>query len=842
MCIATLSASAQYVSINYDQKTIDAMILAFSTEEAAEKHYTEQVKKIFEKYTTAEIATATIFSSKYLERKALTDLGIWTSSTENYYYKRIYNMVAQKIPKKILIVTQLMMKNPENALYWGSYIIKICEETVALCQQFQMVVTNNRLHFYNANFIQVKPEVKQLFEIAHKNFVNWDRMQQILTEIPSHFTKENLKMDVDNLYKLAQQIAGEIAENVMNRVMNGTNFKDLMEGKISGIQDAVQSCEQVYGNINSLLTGELKRIIGASTNPGKLLKTLRLDESWTHNYVDRSEDQFYTQQWYIYKADSGSEVMVDYMPPEKEAFRLGSPHWTVFNPKDPNFVPDDEELEFILQKSEKQAGWSRLSVNLMNSSNPGYIYTFKSTLIAKTLFMTNGELMGKSFAYAIKVCKTWDNTEIVEEEIFDSYRMDMSAFQKRMQLKLDEWNNNGDGFTYKLASGDKNYYSVSNEEKLKGAENVVISVTCHNSSKLTSGSSSYKCGDNEGRLTPHDRECSMSTSLQEGNTNTSELDAMEIEYRKKITQAQTRINVLEKQNSDMIKQMASVSTQEAAVLRQKINANQDEIRQLKSDIAEYEAKIKEIQAAKEQINKENNEQVDAHNRIPSIMNDCRIAYKIVWEDEGRWSGYTITRHGHIQNNSAQVTFKATLSVARKPEYVLGIKIHRAVIQIDYELTSDASNTSVVEVIALDKEMSDAEKKQLVNDKISEIAQDFPKCQIDTQYLKSEPVEEDTTTDKQHLLWSSDRLEIARGIDARLHNIYADLISIEKMMNYKRSIIDVLLTLAPPVNDEQGKRQTIIQQARKRWLNNAARTSHSGKYNGKYEDTKSKQTK
>ena len=55
-----------------------------------------------------------------------------------------------------------------------------------------------------------------------------------------------------------------------------------------------------------------------------------------------------------------------------------------------------------------------------------------------------------------------------------------------------------------------------------------------------------------------------------------------------------------------------------------------------------------------------------------------------------------------------------------------------------------------------------------------------------------------------------------------------------MMNYKRSIIDVLLSIAPPINDEQGRRQTLIQQARRRWLHNATNAGHSDMYNGKYD--------
>ncbi len=46
------------------------------------------------------------------------------------------------------------------------------------------------------------------------------------------------------------------------------------------------------------------------------------------------------------------------------------------------------------------------------------------------------------------------------------------------------------------------------------------------------------------------------------------------------------------------------------------------------------------------------------------------------------------------------------------------------------------------------------------------------------------------------LWSSDRLEIARQIDTRLTNIYADLVSLEKMMHYKHSIIDMLKKRSP----------------------------------------------
>lgn len=77
-----------------------------------------------------------------------------------------------------------------------------------------------------------------------------------------------------------------------------------------------------------------------------------------------------------------------------------------------------------------------------------------------------------------------------------------------------------------------------------------------------------------------------------------------------------------------------------------------------------------------------------------------------------------------------------------------------------------------------------------------------------------------TTDMYHLLWSSDRLEIARSVDARLTQIYADLVSLEKMMHYKLSIVDALKGVAPHINDTQGKKLTILEEAFKRWMENA----------------------
>ena len=80
---ALTTAKAQYYSVNYDQETVAKMVASFNTEAATEMYYADQIAKIREHYQAAEVAAAGIFTSKFLDRKALTDLGLWTSSTDN---------------------------------------------------------------------------------------------------------------------------------------------------------------------------------------------------------------------------------------------------------------------------------------------------------------------------------------------------------------------------------------------------------------------------------------------------------------------------------------------------------------------------------------------------------------------------------------------------------------------------------------------------------------------------------------------------------------------------------------------------------------------------------------
>ena len=128
------------------------------------------------------------------------------------------------------------------------------------------------------------------------------------------------------------------------------------------------------------------------------------------------------------------------------------------------------------------------------------------------------------------------------------------------------------------------------------------------------------------------------------------------------------------------------------------------------------------------------------------------------------------------------------------------------------------------MLELDPDQDERTKIQTVNNRISEIARQYPNCQLSTEYIKTEPAETDNSEETYHLLWSSDRLEIARGIDSRLTKIYTDLVCMEKMLHYRLNIVDVWNRIGPYINDEQGRRQTIMEECRERWIDNATNVS------------------
>lgn len=832
---AAVPMTAQYYSVNYDKRTVAEMTAAFASEAATEAYYAEQVAKIREYYQAAEVAAAGIFTSKFLDRRALTDLGLWTSSTENYYYRRIYNMVSAKIMPKIWTVAGMMLRSPQNALYWGSYLYKVCEETKTLCYQFESIVTNSRLSFRDIAFLEINQELAAILKLSELGDVDWKNLLDNFSDIGSNFTKDNLKADIDNLYAMGVSLASAGAGNAVSSIVGNSNFNGTLMDKTSSVIEITENTYDLYNNLSTNAGNTLLQFVGGQEGIANLFSLSNYNTTaWITDYAREGMGQYYTQRWYIYSVDQGSEKLCDYYPPTDDDAILYGDHWYRISTTDPDFYPSSSQREAALQNSENHAGWSRSRVQQLNNSNDGYNYNISYYSSAYILSKKKSGQYAKAYAYEIHVTKSWYRQEVKYEDVFDSYSMDMATFRAGLNARLADYNDNEDGIRYYIGSDSKRYYQATNAEKMAGCETATISVTCHDGTKLGEGSTQYKCSQCGGSVNAHTKQCSMATTITSESVNTSEIDAKIAETEGRIASIDTEIARLEAENSNLLKQIQTSSVEDAARYRQQYNANKDRISVLKSEKSAAEKELADYNQAKQEAVDGENAATDDYYRIPAIMQDCKNAYNLSWNGAGAWEGNTFVRTASMPNINGTITFKATISIARKPKYFLGIKIHRAIVQISWTLTTEYSDTQVVAVINLDPSKTDQEKADEVNAKLSEIAREYPSCEPTVEYAKSSPVESDDTEDTYHLLWTSDRLDIARQIDSRLTKIYADLVSLEKMMHYKHSIIDILRSIAP-LDTDQGRRLTLIERCRKRWLRNAANSAHSDTYNGKYDE-------
>lgn len=202
--------------------------------------------------------------------------------------------------------------------------------------------------------------------------------------------------------------------------------------------------------------------------------------------------------------------------------------------------------------------------------------------------------------------------------------------------------------------------------------------------------------------------------------------------RSQISDINTQITGLETENASIIKQLASASLEVQPALRQRYNENKSRIDSLKSQLDSLNARLSQIQQAKDEAREG----------------------ETVQTDEGHWEDWDYVRTAKMGNMTGGVKFIATVSMVRKPRYFLDIKIHHTIISISWKLTAHYTNTQVVDMLELDPVMDDAANAQLVNDRLSEVARDYPERQVSHEYIRSKSVKEDDSEDVYHLLWSS----------------------------------------------------------------------------------------
>ncbi len=198
MLTVPLFAGGWY-SVNIDLKTTAAMTAAYAAETATEMMNDEDVQKILDHYTNAEVSTAGIFASKWLDRKALQNAGLFGDAEENFYYKRIYTMVSAQIMPKILDVAALAVRNPEKAIYWGPYLFRTCEQVKQLCMTFETVVANGKVSFQDVAFLAINDNLKGLCDLTKRGEGDWTAVWEHVADFGVGLTKEDLEVDLEGL-------------------------------------------------------------------------------------------------------------------------------------------------------------------------------------------------------------------------------------------------------------------------------------------------------------------------------------------------------------------------------------------------------------------------------------------------------------------------------------------------------------------------------------------------------------------------------------------------------------------------------------------------------------------
>lgn len=740
--ISLISRSMQaggYYSINIDWKTAQAMLLAYNTEGAMELMGDESVRVMLKHYRNAEIASAGIFMTKYMDYKHLRDAGKFGNAQENAYYKRIYRLVSQNIIPKTIDVAKLMVQYPDRAPYWVPFLIKTTEDTKSLCMQFESVVTNNALSFRDIPFLQISDRVKAMFDLQHLGGVDWKATFDDITTLADNITKEDLQADLDDIVATGAAIAS--AGGINANIMNNSHVASLFGGVPQKIYNLYNNVGAIYeGMAGSGIENIVLGILGSrdSTALLNLFQSNTYDiEQMISDYSISDSSSHFTQRYYIY-----------YRTPD--GYHIGS----------------DGNIQ-----------------------------------------VTN-----------------WITKEVYDD-VFDSYSMDMNAFLSTMNAKLNYYNTKDEnGQQYYIGSDSKHYYQTTDAAKVKGVSAVTFTVHCTDGQKLGEGSTSWKENGDQGKsLGENSKRYAMETTLSDTNP-TSELDQMLSEKQAEIDDLNSQITSLEQEQTNISVQLRDLGYDAALMAR--YNEIQSQLNSLEAKLTAAKESYRQIQEASEEAREEFSHETDDVNRIPSIMHDVQAAYRITWQGEGYWSGYEYIRKGKMDGMESLVTFRARLSLQRKPKYFLGIRIHRAILQIDWELTSEYSYSDVVEVMEFDPELDDQQRADVINRRLSEIAQDYPSCTVDAEYRRSTPVEvEDEDDGLPHLLWASERLAIARDIESRLVTIYTKLAMLERYIKTSQSLTSMLFNTVMNGIDHS-KRRSIGIEALNRWKESAGQAVQS----------------
>lgn len=858
-------------NVNIDRTTATAMTAAYEAEIAMETMAKGHLQNILNHYKSASVATAGILVSKKKDRDAMRNPGLFASE-ENYYYTRILDMVKNRIMPKFITVASLMVKQPNNAIYWGPYLLKTTTNVEQLCKQFELVCTNGKRSFKDVQFLLINDKLQAVFDLARMGGeVNWKELLDKLGDFGKELSADDFVEDFKNFGGKLASIGQNTADSNWAEI---SKIGDIFHSKPKEIYNMFKSFKKQYDNYKN--AGNVKNILMSvikTADAEGVANLFKIDDynvsGYISNYVKELQGEYYTQRWYICSRKSGNQVLVDYVPkPGKPTtpsadmgWFEGWEEWVEYsykeNGKDPaGHLPSmkhsnySESLSEMQSKTYQYSGWSLSRINEYKNNNPTHNVDVAYTDYHEDRAIYRGKWGGHNRlgigcfrARGMKITDSWVDEKILYEEIFDSQTMDLKTFKEKMKIRLqgyqDETSDNDENTTYHLECDDPHYYTMADEKKMEGCSSVSFVANCKGGAKLGEGSFNWKENGKQGK---HLNEASKGFAMEEApGAEEGEINTL-LDKRKEY---ENQIASLKKQISDNDKRMRSLLQQKNQALFKGNKTQANALQKQYDELSDANAALKQqLNTTQNQLNQLNNgideyykdqaDNRDGKYRINDNMAELEGMYQIQWSDQGEWvdgnNQYIFIRHGYCPTVKSLVTYTATLSLAQKPKHLLGVRIHRAILSVDFKLTSEYAADNVVAVMQLDMKKSEKERAEEVNAKLKELIEDLPDCNISIKYNYAGSSEEEDDADAIHLLWACDRLDVAREIDFQLVSIYNQLVLLEKVMDSRTTILDFL---KHKIFDAVGRasRGAIADYALSRWQDASAKAAQKASLKG-----------
>ena len=844
--IQTVSALGWH-NINVDLKTITAMGTAYGVEGAEEGNTATALDSIFQHYKSGGIAMAGIFVSKKNDRDAMRNPGLFASE-ENYYYKRIYSLVKDGIMPKFITVAAQFLKYPENALYWGPYLLKTTSNVENLCKEFELVATNGKLSFKDIKFLVISDDLKKLFDLAQLGNVDWKALLDKLGDFGKDLSKDDLKKDMKHF---GDVIASAGQQTVDANLEKASKIGNIFHSSTDSIWMMYDKFRETYKQVkNGAKVKDLLMQVIVTPDAAGVARLFKIDDynltGYITNYLKELKGQYYTQRWYIYTEDSGTKVICTYKPDSYED-RNDSRWNTAWNhyisPKDNEYCHSltTAEKNEIKNKANSLSGWNQEKVNVYNQNNPGHTCSITYTLNHEDRRESYKHGWGSThhkrhcfYSYSVKVVDSWYIKQEIYEETFDSQSMDKETFEAKLKARLKSYNDNLDpndenyGMVYKLGSDAPRFYTMADEKKLEGCNTVSFVANCSGGANLGEGSFNWKenSKSQKGSLTEQSKQFAMANNPdQSSDGGDKELLQQKQQYTDEVNSLKKQISANDKKQQDLIDRIRAAKQANNYPLANQLQKEYDSLdatnAQLQNQLSVAQNNLNQTNQALTEYYNDMSDNLDGAYRIPSNMRELQAMYKLQWQDEGEWVNgsdeYTFVRHAYCPSAKANVTYTAVLKLARKPKYFLGIRIHRPILSVDFTLSGNSSAENVVEVMKLDMNKTEKERTEEVNKRLKELMEDMPDCSISIRYEYSNKVDtsDDESDNSIHLLWASDRLDIARDVEYQLTEIYSQLVFLEHVMQARQSLLDFLKHQILDVVTRSG-RGTIAEYCLQRW--------------------------